>query len=377
MKKYVIICVILLAKLNVHAQIPYETLQSWSSFINKIQTGTEGKTFSDGTSMYKLSFSDTNFNIMYHNGLAYQAVYMEKAGREWLRVEEGIDFSKAISVLRLGTDGQDAGAVRVLFPEQSISSVFYENGKKTAPVKSNQVDFFFSAAAGKPTIWSAESNPLFDTLAEIIYRKKIAAGKLTESQYRDAKTAWKKALTTFTEESMAAFAQSYGSSLYGEQAKQLRDVKGEKNRVTKLINEKMDSLALGYKFKWRMSESEFFTFNPEGAKLITGKNDKYNTGNYTRKYNGIGKPWPEGPQSVTSKNGIIIYSYVIKSGKGETAENTAFFVQLKTTLRLLFEDAVITEKTDSINIASPDKSRAISLNIFGFNKHSAVMITFM
>ena len=142
--------------------VPFETLESFSKDINNLQLKADGKTYSDGTYFYEVSFPENSFYVSFYNQLASKIVYKKKEGKEILALTENIDLTKAIDIKDMAYGGL-AGAARICFPTNSIKTQIFENGALKQTVNENYVEVFYDKTNG------VDKFSLISKLNELIY----------------------------------------------------------------------------------------------------------------------------------------------------------------------------------------------------------------
>lgn len=370
---------ILLCSLHSQAQLTYEELDAYSAFVSAKQAEANMRSYTNDGKNYTVSFVEKNFLLHYNNGLATQAFYIqEEGGNDVLKLYEGIDFAKATFIVRKDTYYQEAGAIQVGFPEGSIQVTEYENGNKKATVKTSTIDFFFAVTPGRSGIWNSDGKELFHKLANLIYAKKTAAGIVQETVAQEVTSEWDKALSQFTSASFQQYYNKYPSDIFAYQAFILKNAIEYRDNRNILFNARMDSIALTYKFKYGISTEEFKKLNTEAAAMMTYKNGKSSGFKiYFHKYNGVGKPWPEGPESVhLNENKIRYYQYVIKRDKKDPKPIDELFEQLKQAYSKVLDPGMLSLDKKKFTITSFDKTRVIVLQVMNLFGSSSLFITF-
>ena len=143
MKKLIILLLVTQTVLSLYAQnVPYETLDHFSKEINGVQSPIQNLNYDDGTIDSEMSFPESGLQLYFHNQLASNAVYKKVGEKEYLLVTDNIDFAKATVVKGMALGGM-AGAIRVYFPEDYISSTIYENGVVFKSFNTNYLDFYY------------------------------------------------------------------------------------------------------------------------------------------------------------------------------------------------------------------------------------------
>lgn len=371
---------ILLCSLHSRAQLTYEVVDAYSAFVSAKQTEADMRSYTNDGKDFTISFAEKNFTLNYYDGLASQAVYMQEGGgNEVLKLYEGIDFAKATSIVRRGTNYKGAGAIRVSFPEGSIVVTEYENGNIKSTAKASTVDFYFAVTPGTSALWNADGKELFHKLANLIYAKKSVAGIVPESVVKGNITEWYTALNQFTATSFQQYYDKYPSGIFAKQALILKEAIDKKDRHNIILNYRLDSIALNYKFRYGIPVDEFKRLNTEAADMMTYKNGKASGFKYySRKYNGVGKPWSEGTESVFfSGNKITMYQYVIKRDKQNREPIDELFEKLKKEYSNVLEPEMLSMDKGKFIITTPDKSRVIHLEVMSIFGSSSLFITFI
>lgn len=370
---------ILLCSLQGKAQLSYEELDAYSAFVSAKQTEANMRSYTSYGKDFTVSFAEKNFLINFHDGLATQAIYMQdSSGRDVLVLFEEIDFAKATSIVRRNTNHKDAGAIRVNFPEGSIQVTEYENGNKKTTTKASAVDFFFAVTPGTSSLWNSEGKELFHKLADLIYAKKSAAGIVQGTFAKAVTSEWNTALSQFTSAGFQQYYSKYPSGIFAQQALVLKEALDKRDNRYLLLNSRMDSIALLYKFRYGIPSDEFRKLNPDADAMMNYKNGKASGFTYySRKYNGVGKPWPEGTEAVFfSGNRISSYQYVIKRDKKDRKPVDELFEQLKQDYSKVLEPDMLSLDKGKFIITSPDKTRVMQLEVMSIFGSSSLFITF-
>jgi hypothetical protein len=264
MRKLLVLFAIALAYFVAAGQsIPFERLDSFSTYISQLQKQTEGKSYKvfNGDD-YELSFPEENFKVWSYNKLATLAVYKKSGGKEVLWLTENIDFKKATGITI--EDYKGTACIRVSFQKDHLTMQLIENGKVTATEKEYYLEFFCKYGAldadGKLVM-----DKMFFTLAELASQLKIEKGLMKEE-------AWKKELADWPKMSSKDFVVKHPVSLLSAQAKLLVNEERMKEEVTLKKNQKyVLEFVAKYNYRPGISLSEFAALDPKNKDIVDRK----------------------------------------------------------------------------------------------------------
>ncbi len=148
MKKFklIFLCYFLLQTPLFAQQIASTEILKLAANINRLQTYSDNKTYTDlrDNQVYTVSFSKDNFNVLLSTKLAYKSVYKQWDGREVLAVTENIDLSKVQKIEKFLSPGNtNALIIRLYFPKGSIKTTLIEKGTVITTVSEDFLEFFY------------------------------------------------------------------------------------------------------------------------------------------------------------------------------------------------------------------------------------------
>jgi hypothetical protein len=212
MKRIILLTFILKTSLAIAQTIPYEKLDSISSEISKLQLKANDLTYKDAKgNEYEISFSDKNFEVLFHNQLAYKSVYKKWDGKEILALTENIDLSKVTAITK-HTSFTDVILVKLYFPTGYLKTQLFENGTLTNTITEEYLEFFTT---------NKSRDLLGEGLLDLVVLFKITKGLTTAEKIEEENEYYK----SHSEEE---FLDKYPLSLKAKQSKLIIKEKEEK-----------------------------------------------------------------------------------------------------------------------------------------------------
>lgn len=225
MKNIIISSILFLASYTINGQdVTYEKLDSLSTSMTNYQLSANEKSYEENGNKITISFSESNFNILYNNKLAANSVYKNVNGKERMELVEDVDLSKVTSVTIIPLDGSFC-KYRLGFPDNSLTEQTYEDGDLTATAKVSSLDLYSAHDKYK----------VFDRIIQMceLFRNK-SQEKIDETS-RD----WLRARSGNSVESYQNFISRYPNSLYTSEAQNLlayrkKAIQDENDRLEKI-----------------------------------------------------------------------------------------------------------------------------------------------
>lgn len=197
--------------------IPSEKLDSISSEISKLQLKANNLTYKDAKgNEYEISFSDKNFEVLFHNQLAFKSVYKKRDGKEILALTENIDLAKVTAITK-HTSYTDVILVKLYFPTGYLKTQLFENGILTNTITEEYLEFFTT---------NLSREKLANSLYDLVVLFKITKGLTTAEKIEEENEYYK---SHSEEESL----DKYPLSLKAKQSKLIikeKEVK-QKNKI--------------------------------------------------------------------------------------------------------------------------------------------------
>jgi TPR repeat protein len=167
MKKSITLSTLLLCSfISIAQTVPFEILEKFSKEINILQKNANGKIYTDGKTYYEVTFPETSFDVSFHNQLATKVVYKKWEGKEIMAITDNIDLSKAQDI-KVTAFGGLAGAMRIYFPNNTIKTQLYENGKLINTINETYVEIFYDKSSDNDKlICIAKINELISIIKE-------------------------------------------------------------------------------------------------------------------------------------------------------------------------------------------------------------------
>lgn len=205
----------LLINFLINAQtIPYEKLDSISSEISILQLKANDLPYKDAKgNEYEISFSDKNFEILFHNQLAYKSVYKKWDDKEILALTENIDLSKVTAITK-HTSFTNVILVKLYFPTGYLKTELFENGILTNTITEEYLEFFTT---------NLSREKLADSLYDLVVLFKITKGLTTAEKIEEENEY-------YNSHSEEEFLDKYPLSLKAKQSKLIIKEKEEKSK---------------------------------------------------------------------------------------------------------------------------------------------------
>lgn len=226
MKNIIISSLLLLVSFTIKAQdITYEKLDSLSTTITNYQLSANDKSYEENGNKVTVSFSESNFSILYNNGLATNSVYKNVNGKERMELVEDLDLSKVTSVKIIPLEGAFC-KYHLEFPENSLTEQTYEDGNLISTNKVSSLDLY-------------SSHDKYGVFDKIIQMCELLKKNTTENKIAETSKDWSRAKSANSVESYQTFIAKYPNSLYGIEANDLlssrkKAIQDENDRLEKI-----------------------------------------------------------------------------------------------------------------------------------------------
>lgn len=216
--------------LNTAAQIPYQTLDSLTMRIRKLQLAANDLNYNAGNGKsYKISFSEDNFGVLSYNRLGYNSVYKTMEGEEIIRIVEDADLS-AVTSLEMKVAGEVA-VITLKFPSGSFKSTVLENGIVANGTDVDQIELFTKANNNSTT--AAPQDMLFALIADLCNKMKEEKGYLSAGRSGQLAKKWASASATSYPTSLTAystFLKENSNTLYSLEANKRLQLANERKQ---------------------------------------------------------------------------------------------------------------------------------------------------
>ena len=162
---------LLLCSLSVFATaqtIPYETLDSFSREISRLQATANEMTCTEDSTDVLLSFGENNFQVLSSDRLATNAVYKKSGGKEVLSITGNIDLSKIVSCRFIHTGG-DVAVLRLVFGYDTLITTHFEDGIEKGKLVTNHVDLYVRLGKNAKSVTSQSKTNNWSLYNSIVY----------------------------------------------------------------------------------------------------------------------------------------------------------------------------------------------------------------
>jgi|GEM_PF-3033888 len=352
--------------LTAHGKVPYTTLDSLCTLIKAFQANTEGRSHTDQSGHYQVSFPGDHFNVLSYNRLAYHAICKKFDNKELLLVTQNIDLTKVTAVV-LPRFKNGFGPIELWFPEGYLKTEVYEAGRLVTTTSPRLLEFFTTNDKGGATdrkdyaYWKH-----YKTLAHLCHLMQMEKGLIDEEYVKKIDKRFNEFLTkqsySFAEQVLSEYKQEKIVPLYLDEVRETYEYyRNEDEKALKFI----DSLCLLYKFKPHLNEKAFGNYNTEAREKVMYRNAYHLSNAPISMYYASSKREKSGPWSMIVNNNIVTdYIYLLEYN---------FQNQYKT---VNFYEALVNQLKEKVPRQYIKTSPQLSNQIFVYALGSPVAIIF-